>query len=312
MSELQRTQPQGGPIAVLAAAALWGTVGPAQVLGSSSVSPVALGSLRLLLGGVGLLLLVPLLHRGAPRRWSAIWQKPTVGWLIAAGVSTAVYQAAFLSSVTRTGAALATVVTLGAAPPVVGVLARVLGTERLSGVWIGATVAAVAGTALLLLPGASAGVDPAGVILGVLGGACYGIYTVSAKKLLDSACPTFAAVGITLLLGGALLAPSLTGENPAAFTPATLALIGWLGVPATTVAYLLFVAGLRHVTATTAGTLSLAEPLVAVGLGLLVLGERFSALAAVGAAMLFTGLAAVAIPGARRKTMLTNATMDTA
>lgn len=39
---------------VVAAAVLWGTVGPAQVLVSSPMAPAALGGWRLLVGGLAL------------------------------------------------------------------------------------------------------------------------------------------------------------------------------------------------------------------------------------------------------------------
>src|SRR5687768_7798195 len=97
-----------GVALVLTAAGLWGTVGPAQVMAGSAASPLALGAVRLLLGGLVLSALVPLLHRGR-YSFAVLWRRPTVVWLLAAAVSTAAYQAAFLSSVARTGAALATV-----------------------------------------------------------------------------------------------------------------------------------------------------------------------------------------------------------
>ncbi|MGX9226733.1 hypothetical protein ACWV95_11335 [Streptomyces albus] len=43
-----------GIVALLAAAVLWGTVGPAQLLADTDVAPVALGACRMLLGGLAL------------------------------------------------------------------------------------------------------------------------------------------------------------------------------------------------------------------------------------------------------------------
>src|SRR5690606_13019205 len=58
------------------------------------------------------------------------------------------------------------------------------------------------------------------------------------------------------------------------------------GVAGAAVAYMCFVAGLGRVTAAAAGTLSLAEPLVAAGLAVLLLGERVPAPDAAGALLL--------------------------
>ena len=162
-------------------------------------------------------------------------------------MSTGAFQAAFLTSVTRAGAALATVVALGVAPPVAGLIARVATGERLTSAWVLGTVAAVAGSALLLLSGAGGAVDPLGILHGLVTGTCYGLYTVSAKKLLESGAPTYAVIAATLLVGALILSPSLASDPAAMLAPRTLALVGWLAVPATALAYVLFVAGLANV-----------------------------------------------------------------
>jgi drug/metabolite transporter, DME family len=289
-----------GVAAVLGAAVLWGTVGPAQVLTGSDVDPVTLGTARLVLGGLVLLVVSAVRDRAELARWRVLFDRSVLGWLVVAAASTAAYQAAFLTSVLRTGAALSTAVALGVAPPAVGALARLLGLERLTRAWGLGTVAAVVGTALLLLPGGAVRIDTVGVLLGVLGGICYGVYTVAAKRLLDGAAPTFVAVAATLVVGGAIVLPFAHDGTRIVTEPITLALVAWLAVPATAVAYLLFVSGLRHVTAATAGTLSLAEPLVAAVLGIVLLGERLPVPAVVGTCLLLAGMA-LAVVGPRRR-----------
>ncbi len=65
-------------------------------------------------------------------------------------------------------------------------------------------------------------------------------------------------------------------------------------------AYLLFARGLTRVPAATAGTLSLAEPLTAAALGIVVLAERPSTSALGGALLLVIGLALTAVvPGSQ-------------
>jgi DME family drug/metabolite transporter len=194
-------------------------------------------------------------------------------------------------SVSRTGAALATAVALGMAPVATGAFARLLGGDRPGRGWTAGTLCAVAGCALLLAPGAGR-VDTAGIVLGIVSGACYGLYTVAAKRLTERRVPMSAAVSATLLAGGLAISPALVRRPP---TPdgRSLALLAWLGVAATAAAYLLFVAGLERVSASTAGTLSLAEPLVAAVLGLAVLGERMTAASGAGLVLLLGGLAVV-------------------
>ena len=68
----------------------------------------------------------------------------------------------------------------------------------------------------------------------------------------------------------------------------------WLGLATIAVAYVLFTWGLQGVSAATAATLTLAEPLTAALLGLTVLGERLSPTAVAGLVVLAAGLALLA------------------
>ncbi|WP_063767465.1 DMT family transporter [Streptomyces sp. NRRL S-1868] len=298
------SHPYGGTLPVLAAACLWGTVGPVQVWADSGADPVSLGAARLLIGGLvlaGVALLLP----GSRAGLRSLARREVGPWIVAAALATAVYQAGFLCAVSRTGAALATAVALGVAPVATGVCARVVTGERLTAAWAVGTAAAVAGCVLLLGPGGGQSAL-GGVVLGIVSGVCYGLYTVAAKRLSDRGASMPAAVAATLLAGGVVLAPAVLRNPSGLATGSGPALLVWLGVVATAGAYMAFVAGLRRVTAGTAGTLSLAEPLVAAVLGLLVLGERLSAVAAAGMALLLAGLVAVSLPagvlpGARQR-----------
>ena len=68
--------------------------------------------------------------------------------------------------------------------------------------------------------------------------------------------------------------------------PRSLALVAWLGPVTVALAYWLYVAGLRRLTAATAATLSLAEPLVATALGIGILREHLSLPIAAGTPVL--------------------------
>jgi DME family drug/metabolite transporter len=68
----------------------------------------------------------------------------------------------------------------------------------------------------------------------------------------------------------------------------------WVGLATISVAYVMFTWGLSGLTAATAATLTLGEPLTATVLGIVVLGERLSALAVIGVVVLAAGLALLA------------------
>lgn len=300
---MDRWNNTSGVLLVLAAGVLWGTVGPAQVLAGPSADPVAVGGARILSGGLVLAVLVLV----ADRRAFLALTRRTWPPLAAASAATGVFQASFFSAVDRTGAAVATAVVFGLAPVSTGLCERLVLGARLGRRWWAGTACAVGGVALLMVPGEAVHADPAGIALSLAGGTCFGVYTVSAKVLVSAETRTghgggmrgagmAGAVSVTLLAGGAALLPWTLPELPALAAPRSAALVAWLGIAATAAAYMFFVTGLGRVTAATAGTLSLAEPLVAAGLAVAVLGERMSAPVAAGSLLLLGGLFLVSVP----------------
>jgi DME family drug/metabolite transporter len=77
-------------------------------------------------------------------------------------------------------------------------------------------------------------------------------------------------------------------------TTAGLVMALWLGLATISIAYVMFTWGLGGLTAATAATLTLGEPLTASILGIVVLGERLSVLAIIGLVILAAGLALLA------------------
>ena len=287
-------------LVVLAAGLLWGTVGPAEILAHSQAGPVAVGGARILSGGLVLAVITLI---GNPAAFRAL---PRDAWpsLLAASAATATFQGTFLTSAARTGAAVATAVTFGIAPVSTGLCERITLGTRLSRRWAAGTVCAVAGCALISSPhgagpAGQAHADIYGIACGVLAGGCFGVYTVSAKRLIRGNVNMLAAVPVTLLIGGAALAPWTVPGLAGLSAPRSLALVAWLGPVTVALAYWLYVAGLRRLTAATAATLSLAEPLVATALGIGILRERLSPSIAAGTLLLLGGLVLVSVPRPR-------------
>jgi DME family drug/metabolite transporter len=275
-------------VLVLVAASLWGTTGTAQALGEAH-DPVAVGAARLAVGGAALLLIA---LGTQPSALLSCVRSPLLRWTALAAVATAVYQGAFFSAVAGTGVVTGTVVALGTAPVATGLCGLLLFGERPTRWWAAATVLAVVGCVVLVTAGGSgtADVRPAGVALALLAGAAYGLYTSAAKALLDRGVPVVSAMAATLGGGAVLLAPLGVRGLAELSEGRSLLMVAWLGLAATAVAYLLFARGLRRLPAATVGTLSLAEPLTATVLGLVVLGERPAPLAAAGGLCLVAGL----------------------
>jgi DME family drug/metabolite transporter len=276
---------------VLVAAVLFGTTGTAQALGPDGASPLTVGAARIVIGGALLVLIARVIAPKSTARWP-------VGLVLATGAAVAVYQLCFFKAVDETGVAIGTVVALGTAPAVTGLLARLVNGTPLTARWAGCTALATAGVLLLVLSGESAKVDPLGVLLAISAGSGYAFYTVAAKRMLDAGHAPEAVMGRAFGTGAVLLLPVLViGDAGWATHTDGAAMALYLAVVPTALAYVAFARGLRGLSAGDTATLTLAEPLTAAALGALVLGERPGLLAVAGAALVLAGLAALALPG---------------
>lgn len=277
---------------VLLASVCFGTTGTAQALGPSGLSPAGVGAARILVGGA-LLVLVALLSsglRGLPRR-------P----LIFAALAVAAYQLAFFAAVSDTGVAVGTIVAIGSGPALAGAIEWAVERRVPSRAWATATALACAGVVMLALTGADASISPLGVALALLAGASYASYTYASKRMLHAGSAPETVMAGAFGLGAVFLLPVLLLTGPSwVATSDGLALALFLGVVPTAAAYLLFARGLKTLSAAETATLTLAEPLTATLLGVVVLSEQLNAPAAVGAALILSGLLVLAVPEVRR------------
>jgi DME family drug/metabolite transporter len=315
-------------LAVLLAAVCFGTTGTAQAFGPEGASSVSIGAARILIGGglLAVLALPGLLRARRARRERLNRAAPTAGrlpsWLLVAigGVGVLAYQPAFFLGAAQNGVAVGTVVALGSAPVLTGLLDWALHRRFPGLVWLLATVIATAGVLLMSgLPaewlgvsgaatGAQAGAAPGttaaaaislpGILASVGAGASYAVYTLAAKALLDRDWSPTASMGAVFGTAALLSVPVLvTSDVSRLATPDGVAVVLWLGVVTTAVAYVLFGWGLARLNASTVSTLTLAEPLTATILGVAVLGESLGALSATGLVVLAAGLVVLTAPG---------------
>lgn len=277
----------GAALAVVSAAALFGTTGTAQAMGPSGTTPLGVGAVRLAVGAAVLAAVALADRRAGPSRWRS--HAPA---LVIAGVAVAAYQLALFAGLRRTGVALGTMVGIGSGPVFAGLLHLARRDGGLTRAWALGTGLTVAGAALLAARGAE-GVpaDALGLCLMVGAGFCYAVYAQSTKHAMDAGLGTAQAMAAVFGVGAILLAPLLWREPMAWLaTPRGSALALHLGVLTVGLAYVLYGRGLRQLTVPTVVTLTLAEPLTAAVLGVTLLGERLGALGWLGAAVLAAGL----------------------
>ena len=282
---------------MIAAAILFGTTGTAQALGPGGMDPLSVGAVRQVSGGLILAavwVVVWLRHQGVrtPRLTAKL------GWVVLGGAAIMAFQATFFAGTLANGVAVGTLIALGSSPLFAG-LFEWLGGTRPSGRWLVATAVAVVGLVLLSgAVGAARALDPLGVALSLVAGASYAGYAVCAATLLRRG--VHAVISTTAILGAsAVIAAVILPFTDLGWLaePRGLAMAAWLGPVTVVAAYLLMGTALRTLSAATAVTLGLAEPITAATLGVVLLGETLSAGQWVGLA---TVLAGVLIAGTER------------
>jgi drug/metabolite transporter, DME family len=273
-----------GALYVSIAALAWGTGGAAGALlfAHGSLDPVAVSFWRYLLGAGFLLAFLPRLPAFPPR-------------VLVTGVGMAVYQAAYFLAIAETGVTVATMVTMGATPVLTAVGGRLFLNERLGRA--GTAALAVALTGLLLLSGTPAGGSLAGVGYALASAVGYAAITLHSRR--HSGDPQGTAVG-GFLVAALVTAPFAlaTGIVPE-LTAVSAGLLLFLGAIPTALAYRLFFRALGALRASTVSTISLGEAAGAAVLGVLVFGERLTAVGWAGCALL---LAAVVVLTAQAST----------
>ncbi|MFT4164852.1 MAG: EamA family transporter [Microlunatus sp.] len=299
------THRAGGTIYVLLAATLWGTTGTAAAL-APGVGPLAVGAAAMGIGGLlqGLIAVRPMAaHIRELRRQRVM--------ILLGAAAIAIYPLAFYSSMRLAGVTVGTVVSIGLAPVIAAVIERIADRRPLSRRWLVSTGISLLGICALTVAHATDVAGPGdlgdtapvsgwrpllGLGLAVLAAGTYALYSWVAATLMLRGLPARAAMGALFGLGGLLLLPVvIIAGAPILATPGNLAAVAYLAVVPMFLGYVLFGRGLAAVSASTATTLSLWEPVVAAFLAVLVLREQLPALGWIGVALVLIGLAVLTV-----------------
>ena len=268
---------------VLLAAILWGTTGTAQALSPVESTPLAVGSMRLLIGGSALLIFV-LISKGIT------YKNLPKKRLLLASLSMALYQPLFFTGVDLTGVAVGTVVTICSAPIFAGLIEWMIHRRVPDWVWLVSTLLAVIGCFLLFQSNVDVAFNPIGMLFSLGAGITFAVYTFVSKALVEQHAPDV-VVAIVFSIAALFLLPFLFFTNINwVFELSGMFTILHLGIISTAIAYILFARGLKGVTASTAVTLSLAEPLTASMLGIFLLNENVTTYTLFGLILLLIGL----------------------
>ncbi len=280
------------------AAVCWGTSGTLGVglRETSGLGLLAAGGYRLLVGGVLMLAFAAALRRVRLPRTASGWRR-----ILALGLATSAFQAAFFSAIGFVGVAVATLVTIGSSPAMVLAVEAATGRQRLTGRLAASLALALVGLGMLAgspPSGLSARDAAIGTALALTAGASFAAISLmgaSPASDVDDATGT----GLAFVGGGVLVLTAAAVTGSVAFVPTaeSIVLLLGLGLLPSAVAYLAYFRGLRTQTGTVGAIVSLLEPTTATILATVVLGERLTIPALLGACLLVTAVALTALPG---------------
>jgi len=287
-------------IALLLASILWGTTGTAASFLPDNVSPLAIGASTMTVGGI---LLFVVSARGAI---AAMRVAATRKWLFIGAIGVFIYPLAFYSAMDEAGVAIGNVVALGSGPVFAALFEWIWERRGLSLRWLSSTLIAVAGI-ILLSAGKHVDADdtgnvPLGVVLGLLAGASYALYTYASTRAIRTGQSGRAVMGGMFGIGAVALTPVLliTGA-PLLQSAESIGIASYLAMGPMFVAYLLFGFGLIHLRSSVATTITLVEPVVATLLAVLVVGEVLGWVGWLGLALIFIGITVLVSAGQPRK-----------
>ena len=278
-------------LAACAAGALWGTgalVVNLLIL-RHGFSPETISFWRFVVGSVVLLAVF-----GRPALWRAV--RPQLGLVVASGTCMSLYVLCWFLGIERIGASIPTLIALCLPPVLVTIVAVLRGQERIDTPLLVVLAAALSGTALIVARhGGSSGELPAGVMLAGVGfsiasAVLYAAFTLVSGRLSQRLGAGPMTTCLTLVAAFVMGLSAL--YRPLAW-PAEVAPEAWLlylGVVTAALALLAFSWGAARLTPTALTVATLVEPLTAVALAALLLGEQLSGWQWVGGALLMSSI----------------------
>lgn len=267
-----------GVIAIIAASVIWGTTGTAATF-APEVSALAIGAFAMGVGGI--LLVINALGELVRDRALLLRHRRS---LLLGGLSVAIYPLAFYSSMRLSGVAVGTVISIASAPLFTVMLEWLISKKRISRRWGLSFVVGAAGIVLLTLgqrPPATTVTHSLlpylGVGLGLVAGLSYAAYSWVARHLIEQRVGSKSAMAGMFGIAAMLLLPTLaiTGHNLFA-TPTHAGVALYMAFIPMFIGYLCFSYGLRYIAASTATLITLLEPVVAVVLAVVIVGEWLS------------------------------------
>ncbi len=267
-----------GLFAIVIACVFWGTTGTAASF-MPDVNPLAIGAFAM--GGGGILLVL-----FSFRELLNDYTKLSVSWrlMLLGGLSVAVYPLAFYTSMRLSGVAVGTVVSIASAPFFTVLLECLISKKYVTRQWLISFALGAGGIVMLAVGKESTQTSSQfiyshyiGVLLGLLAGLSYAIYSWTARGMIEQGIHSKSAMASMFGLAALLLLPSLIFTGDQLFATALNAGIAvYMAIVPMCLGYVLFGYGLKYIEASQATLITLLEPALATLMAVWVVGEHIN------------------------------------
>ena len=284
-------------IALLFMSLIWGVNYSVVKFGTGVMPPLAYNGVRITLAAVALIGIAILWGGTTPAR------RDVFSLLALGALGNGIYQVFFIEGLARTRAGEAALV-VGASPALMALFGRIAGIERISRRGAIGIVLSIFGVALVVLGRASAGPGATGgSVLGdvivLCGSVCWAVYTIMLMPYTRRLSGWW--VTALTILGGTIVIMLAGMRDILAVSWSALPTVAWAaiaysGLGALVIAYMFWYYGVRRLGPTRTALYGNLQPLIALVVAWITLGEVPTAWQAVGATTIVSGVLLTRMP----------------
>ena len=283
-------------LSLLLMALIWGVNYTSVKYGTSIIEPLAFNGVRVALAAVALVVVAQLatgvfqLEAGWPGR------RDVLMLFLLGTLGNGVYQILFVEGIARTRAGDAALL-ISASPAFIAIMGRLRGSEHVPPRWVVGIALSILGMALVIVGTTSTTPEHGATLLGdallFVSALCWSIYTVYLQPYthrvggIHLSALTMVGGMVPLLL---VAAPALVATHWSQLPPLAWASIAYSGLFALVIAYFFWYNGVRVLGPTRTSMYSNLQPVFALAVARLVLGEPITAWQIAGAISIISGL----------------------
>lgn len=284
-------------LSLLLMALIWGVNYTSVKYGTGLVAPLAFNGVRVTLAAVSLVVVAQIASAsfGVEREgWPA--RRDAIALLLLGILGNGVYQILFVEGIARTRAGDAALL-ISASPAFIAIIGRLRGSERVSARGVVGIALSILGMGLVVVGTADTGPNRRATLLGdsllLISALCWSLYTVYLQPY------THRIGGIHLsaltMIGGMVpllivAAPSMVATHWRALPPLAWGSVAYSGLFALVIAYLFWYHGVRVLGPTRTAMYSNLQPVFALAVAWLILGEGITGWEIAGAISIIAGL----------------------